>query len=328
MNKTQKELEMYVTASNICKKVFNEVKDMIQSALVDNKCLSILELQQYSNKKLLEECNQVFKKEKVKGIAFPTAISINECVSNYVHEPNKNDKINKNDLIKIEMGVNIGGCIVVLGETISNNDEDMVYIKFLDSLSKKVIEHIQPGQTNDDVRILVESKCTQLNCFPIENCMSYQVLDGHLRTEDSKYIVLNHQKYYDNDDNLTVEPNLCFEFEKGEVYNINLTILPEQETEHVFKEFHSPHIYRFNEYFYNVKMKCAKEFINKVKKTHGNNAFVLHNVIESNRDKLGFKECYENGLLEEYPVLYNKHHIKSYSKKFTVIVNDKKCTKY
>lgn len=322
----QSQIDKYVSASNICKKVFNEIKHKIKY----EECLNVEELATFSNNRLLQECESVYKKEKVKGIAFPTSISINECVSNYVYEPthNKHCVIKKDDTVKVEMGINIGGCIVVLGETLATNDTDMVYINFLDSLSKTVVENIQHGQTNDEIRILVESKCTELDCFPIENCTSYQVLDGHLRTEDSKYIILNHQKYYDVDDNLAVEPNLCFEFEEGEVYNINLTILPEQEIEHVFKEFHRPHIYRFNEYFYNVKMKCSKEFINNVKKQHGNNAFVLQDVIKSNKDKLGFKECYENGLLEEYPVLYHKNHVKSYSKKFTIIVNEKKCTKY
>lgn len=318
------QINKYVAASNICSNVFKEIKDKIMC----EDDIDIKTLVKFSNDKLLYECNNVFKKEKVKGIAFPTSISVNECISNYCFDNNKKTKIKKGDVVKIEMGVNIGGCIVILGETIAKKDEDMVYIKFLESLSKQVIENIYSGQTNDDIRILVESKCTEVDCFPLENCMSYQILDGHLRTENSKYIVLNHKKYYDMDDNLAVEPNLCFEFEEGEVYNINLTILPEQENEHILKEYHPPHLYRFNEYFYNVKMKCSREFINKVKNKHGINAFILEDVIETNKDKLGFKECYENGLLEEYPVLYHKNNIKSYFKKFTVIVKKKQCEKY
>ncbi|NDA55286.1 MAG: hypothetical protein EBX61_03075 [Betaproteobacteria bacterium] len=76
-----------------------------------------------------------------------------------------------------------------------------MYIKLLDELQKIVIQNMTTEHNNFDVKIEVESKCTEHNCFPMENCTSYQyVPDNTLEIDVPKYIVLNHKKYYDDND--------------------------------------------------------------------------------------------------------------------------------
>lgn len=64
---------------------------------------------------------QVFKKEKEikKGIAFPTCLSVNNCICHF--SPTKNDPdyiIKEGDVVKIDLGAHIDGFIAVAAHTV------------------------------------------------------------------------------------------------------------------------------------------------------------------------------------------------------------------
>lgn len=74
---------------------------------VSAKCIdgaSVLSICEFGDAQLLEETSKVFKKEKdiKKGIAFPTCISINNCVCHF--SPLKSDKevlLKNGDMVKM-----------------------------------------------------------------------------------------------------------------------------------------------------------------------------------------------------------------------------------
>jgi len=316
----------YNVAAKICGKVYNILKDNIMSG----KVLNVRTLEILGNETINEECKLVYKRLKNKGIAFPISISLNNCVGNYTCE-NFNDEYNiikSGDVVKIELGVNIDGCIAILGETIIYNnidDENTKYIEFLNKIQKDIVKIIKHGEINDEVKTYIESKCTELNCFPVENTISYQHFDGKLYTDESKYIITNYKKYYDEEDMLIGKQNLCFEFEKDDVYTINLTIIKnnsENETEHNYIELHNPHIYRFNEYFYNLKLASSKAFCSLIHEEYQKNAFDCVPYKDKPKYKLGIKESLKNGILIQYPVYYSKDKCTVFHKKFTIVVNE------
>lgn len=314
----QEQLTKYNVAAKICSIAYDSIVRSLY-----NDVHNVRELCKIGNRVIQEECNTIYKKENNKGIAYPTSVSLNNCVGNYVYEKDSlYNTIQPNDVVKIELGVNIGGCIAMLGKTIVyNNDPNNDIIVFLENIRHKIVKEMKAGNLNDDVRMLVESMCADNGYFIVENCMSYQQLDGHPKTEESKYIVFNHQKYYDDEDNLIVEPNDCFEFEENEVYTINL-VIGKEEGNVKYVEPHGHHIARLNEYFYNLKLKNSREFYSKTKQKFGNNAFYLDQ--SSVVSKIGIKECYENGILDMYPILYIKEKLPIYHEKFTVIVSKDK----
>lgn len=316
----------YNVAAKICGKVYNILKDNIMSG----KVLDVRTLEILGNETINEECKLVYKRLKNKGIAFPISISLNNCVGNYTYE-NLNDEYNiikSGDVVKIELGVNIDGCIAILGETIVYNnkdDENIKYIEFLNKIQKDIVKIIKQGEINDEVKTYIESKCTELNCFPVENTISYQHFDGKLYTDESKYIITNYKKYYDEEDMLIGKQNLCFEFENDDVYTINLTIIKnnsENETDHVYIEPHQPHIYRFNEYFYNLKLASSKAFCSLIHEEYQKNAFDCVAYKDKPKYKFGIKESLKNGILIQYPVYYSKDKCTVFHKKFTIVVNE------
>lgn len=315
------DLTKYNTAAKICGHVWTTLKEMI----LTKQILDVKQLEIMGDTLINDECNKIYKREKVKGIAFPTSISLNNCVGYYLHEQSNKEYnvIKDDDVIKIELGVNIGGCIAVLGETIVN-EKYLKYVDFLDQLQKDIVKMIVPGEINDEIKIHIESKCTEIGCFPVENNTSYQQLDNQLNTQESKCIITNYKKYYDEDDNLLID-NLCYEFEENEVYTINLTIIPNNndqtdETEHLYIERHPPHIYRCNEFYYNLKLKSSREFYSNVKNKYNTNAFSGLEYKNDVRSRIGIKESMENGILDSYPIYYSKDNYPIFHKKFTIVV--------
>lgn len=321
-NKGMANVEKYNLCAEITAKAMRNVLEKIEKGERD-----VTKLQTLGDHHMNSELRGL-KYERA-CIAFPTSISVNNCLGAYIYEVDNDlfNKIKENDIVKIEMGVNIDGCMVHFGETICANGQSDSCISFLDSLEKALCKIVKGGgeMTNDDVREFIEAKCTEAGCFPVENTFSYQQLDGQHKTEESKWIVLNHKKYWDDNDELAVEDNLCFDIEPNDIYNLNITVIPGTGDEHTWSERHLPHVYRFNDYFYNLKMKSSRDFLNKVKGTHFTNWFCLQSVVGNDpRAKIGFRECLNNGLLESMPVLYHKEGLPVYTKKFTLFVGDNK----
>lgn len=335
-------LTKYNESARICGLVMRDIIGKINGG----ENLDVYELCKYGDNKIIEECNKIFKKEKTKGVAFPTCISLNDCVGYYIYEEG-NDKYNRikdRDIIKIELGVNIGGCISRLGETIIYNmaDEDeekRKYIRFLEDMEQDIVKYMklenfeqdengEVRMTNDDLRMFIESKCVENGCFPVENTVSYQHLGGAFKIQESNYIVLNHRKYYDDDDNLVVEPNLCFDIVNGDVYTIDLTIIGNKDFEsgyeHIYRVNHNAHILRYNELYYNLKLKNARDFCSLMKAKYGMNAFNSIEYRKNVKNRMGIKESMDAGILEEYPVIYNKNGYNVYHKKFTIMIKNNK----
>lgn len=313
----------YNISSKVCSIVYKKIADLItDGAKVEDVCAFGAEF-------IITECENMKKtydfcphKYSSMYVGFPVSISLNNCVGNYVYEKERTNYnvIKKGDIVKIEFGVNIDGCISIIGETIAVGEPENKIIAFLHSLEKKVLKMMIPGNVNDDVRTVVESLCTENDCFPVENTTSYQTHEKYLKTQESKYILLNFVKYYDSDDYLIVEPNTCFEFEDGEVYHINLTITPTLESQRYKKE-HNSHIYAFNDVFSGLKLKSSKEFHSSIKKIHGTNGFVMKKDLDP-KFTIGMKECKKRGILTEYPIYYNNKE-RVYHKKFTAVVKAK-----
>ena len=315
-------MDKYNCPARICHKVAQQVVNKIKAGETSVKFLC-----EYGNTRVKEELNQVYKDVK-KNIAFPFSISLNNCVGNYIYDENtpRYNTISEGDVIKYEVGVKIGSCIATLGDTLANDR----YTKILDKLEKKVLKTIAPGAQNDDLKISIESYCSENNCFPVENATSYQMLEGQLETEDSKYIILNFTKYYDENDNLAVNQNLCFDFEAGEMYNINLLIVDntEDDTNHKYTSSEIPHIYRYNDCHATLRLDSSRTFLSKTKKQYGTNAFsILDLGVLDTRSRIGLRDCRDKGIIDDYEVMFNKENSPVFHRKFTVLVTENGCQK-
>jgi methionine aminopeptidase len=326
----------YHTSASICGKVYSHLKHQITNENERN----VLTLTKLGNTLILEELSNIYKKSKDKNIAFPVSISLNNCVGNYIYNHENPDSefntIKETDVIKIELGVSIDGCISILAETftINENVEIKTITDFLDKMQRELVKKIKHEETADEMRMLFESKCTDNGIFPVENCMSYQQLEGQLNGDALKYMILNYRKYYDMEDYLISPENINYEFEEHDIYTINLSVTPTRDDNDVnikYKNNGESHIYRINEYTYSLKLKSSKAFYSQVKANHRNYGFDVSLYNHDAKNRMGMKECLNNNILDAYPIKYVfPVDIPVITKKFTIIVgkNDSKLLKY
>jgi methionine aminopeptidase len=320
------DLTKYNASAKICEFVYNKLKDAI---LIDS-VLSVKTLYKIGMDEITNQCNMIFKKLKRKGIACPISININNCIDNYT--PNSTDEdiiIKPNDIIKIKLGVDIDSNIVIFGNTfIYNKQEEDSYIMFLTQLKKDILKHIYHGNTNDEVRIMIESKCTEYNCFPLINCKSIQNDENVNDDELPKYMILNYEKKYDKDEYL-IQENECFEFLQNEIYTINLTIIPESENDdnkNMLK--HDSNLYKITDIYNGLKLKSSRVLYSTIYDKHYNNICNITDYTKDIKLKLGLSECVNKQVLEELPVYYLKNKMPVYSSIFTICVKDKHSTAF
>jgi methionine aminopeptidase len=216
-------------------------------------------------------------------------------------------------------------------DDVSDDDSDdtcgMTPLDLLDDIASRIRQVLVPGGVNDDVKMTVESQLTEHGYFPVENTMSWAHLEGQMNTDDSKYILLNQRKYYDEEGEEVSAPNLCFDFEEGDVFTVVLRIVKDMadDTLHEYVEPHAGHIARFNEYHHDLKTKTAREFLANAKGKNSTNAFNLLEYTDDVRARFGIKECTDGGILDTYPVKYVKSGDVVYHKIFTVLLTKKGC---
>lgn len=303
---------MSMPLDDISNNIYNSIKSLIGA----HNSTSIHSLVLQGNEILTKAC----KKNKC-FVLHPLVVSPNGIVGSYVSTKDVEfDKIADGDVLKIDFAIgNDKKECSFIGRTVSNDKNDASIIKFLDKLEKNIKKQIAKKKfdTNDELSLYIQRKCIENECEIIENCKSYMYSDQMLFSDDNKYIICNYKKYYDNDD-LLIDTNDCFDFESGEVYNINISVVKSDPDGPAvkYKEFNiEPGLAFFNNNIYKLKLKSSREFYSKAKTLHGNNVFFLGNYT-SGADKLGRRECLEHCILEYmHPVICNRN---VYSTKFTV----------
>lgn len=106
-------LEKYQAAGKIAQVVMAEViAKCIDGASINELCV-------FGNKRIYEEVAKVYNNKKFeKGPAFPVCISVNEVCGNFCPISEETQKLNKGDLAKINLGVQIDCFPVVLAHSI------------------------------------------------------------------------------------------------------------------------------------------------------------------------------------------------------------------
>lgn len=322
----QSVITKYTTGAKICGKIYKELKSKIESGE-----RSIPELVQYGDSRLNEELASIYKNNVYKCISVPVCISIDNYIEN-----NRVGEIKANSVIKIDLGVVIDQCTSILGETFSLSLDYSKQLKFLDTLQTELVNtinefranyHDDPEDeenilTNDELRIIIESKCTENDVFPVENCKSYQV-----DSEDPVYMILNYQKVYDKDDYLVTE-NDCFELETDQIYLFNLSITDAED--YKIKVVEGNRLVNVNEYSKPLRLQSSNAFYKMAKHKYKQNIFDVQEYIhtdgkENAKNKLAILNCIRGGALVDHPARYLTTEGNVFSKKFVIIIREKDC---
>ncbi|NP_997806.1 proliferation-associated protein 2G4b [Danio rerio] len=283
--------------------------------------VSVLSLCEKGDAFIAAETSKVFKKEKEikKGIAFPTCVSVNNCVCHF--SPIKSDPdymLKDGDLVKIDLGVHVDGFIsnvahsFVVGATkdapVTGRKADVIKAAHL--CAEAALRLVKPGNQNSQVTEAWNKIAQSFKCMPIEGMLSHQlkqhVIDGE------KTIIQNPTDQQRKDHEKA-------EFEVHEVYAVDVLVSTGEgkardsgQRTTVYKRDPSKQ--------YGLKMKTSRMFFSEVERRFDAMPFTLRAFEDESKARLGVVECAKHELLQPFSVLHEKEgeHVAQF--KFTVLL--------
>merc|ERR1711971_113125 len=210
----------YKMAAEIVNKVLKEICDGCKPGT------SVRDMCMHGDSRLVEETSKAFKKDKklVKGIAFPTCISVNNCICHFSPLTTEPDvTLADGDLVKIDLGAHIDGFIAVVAHTlvVGASGDSPVTGKKADAIlaahlaSEAALRLVKPGQETYEVTETVSKIGEAFDCKPVEGMLSHQLEQNKIDGE--KTIIQNpseaQRKEHDK-----------FEFALHEVYAVDVLI--------------------------------------------------------------------------------------------------------
>ena len=264
----------------------------------------VVELCDFGDDKVAELTGKVYNQKKEgkkvdKGVAFPTCISINNCVGHY--SPLKSDGdlvINEGDTVKIDLGVHIDGYIAVVANTVVCGGEaptgrkaDVMQAAWV--ATECAQRMFQEGATSTDITEMITKVAKAFECTAVEGVLSHQMKKHVI---DANKVIINKASTEHQVKEAKMEANDVVGFDivmsTGEGKPRQL----DQRTT-VYK--------RDLQEKYNLKMKASRAFCSEVSQRFPTLPFTLR-AGDERAWRLGVTECVKHGLFIEYPVLYEK----------------------
>ncbi|TRY54340.1 hypothetical protein DNTS_021314 [Danionella cerebrum] len=284
--------DLVVTKYNMGAEIANQALKMLVEATKPGE--SVLGLCEKGDAFIIAETAKVFKKEKdlKKGIAFPTCVSVNNCVCHF--SPLKSDPeetIKDGDLVKIDLGVHVDGFI-------SN-----VAHSFVVGASK---DAPVTGRKADVIKAAHLCAEAALRLVRPGNQLKQHVIDGE------KTIIQNPTDQQRKDHEKA-------EFQVHEVYAVDVLVSTGEgkardsgQRTTVFKRDPNKQ--------YGLKMKTSRMFFSEVERRFDSMPFTLRAFEDESKARLGVVECAKHELLQSFGVLHEKEGEYVAQFKFTVLL--------
>lgn len=303
-------------------KMAGEIVNRVLKQVLE-KCLagaSVREICEYGDQLLNEETSKVFKKEKdlKKGIAFPTCVSVNNCICHFSPVHSEADYIIKDgDLVKVDLGAHVDGFIAVVAHTkvIGATLEKKVTGRLADAIlashfaSEAALRLLKAGNETNAITTTVQKIAESFKCKPVEGMLSHQL--KQFKIDGEKTII-------QNPSDAQKKEHEKFEFDTHEVYAMDVLI---STGEGVGKETDTRvSVYKKTDEVYQLKLKASRMFYSEVRTKYGTMPFNLRSFEEETKAKMGVVECVNHKLIEPFQVLYEKPGEFVAHYKFTVLL--------
>lgn len=270
---------------------------------------------------LMEKKLKTMFKGTEKGIAFPTSISLNNCVCH--NSPSSADEnpqiIALNDVVHYDLGVQVDGYCAQVAHTIQvtenselGSDEKATrVITAAYNTIKTAMRKMRPGCTVNDITNIIEKAAEHYQVTPVEGVLSHMVkryiIDGFRCIPQKKSP--DHAVYN-------------YDLDKAQVWCLDVVMttgkgkLKEKDVR--------PSIFKVSlDSTYNMKMDTSKELEKEIDAKFKTFPFAIRN-LTTKKARLGLNEMLKHDSIFPYPVLYEREGEVVAHFKMTVLINNKK----
>ena len=171
--------------------------EVLQSTITKCKpSANIYDICLQSDELIREKLSKIYTKKKfIKGVAFPTCISLNEVCGNYAplnelsDDPHEYKNLSEGDVAKITLGVEINGFAAIVAHTIIVSDKNEkingkkadVILAAYNSI-QTALRLMTKENTNNKITNTISKICENYNVNPIEGVLSHRmkrdIIDG------------------------------------------------------------------------------------------------------------------------------------------------------
>eukprot|EP00088_Acartia_fossae_P035362 TRINITY_DN3642_c0_g1_i1.p1 TRINITY_DN3642_c0_g1~~TRINITY_DN3642_c0_g1_i1.p1 ORF type:complete len:400 (-),score=104.84 TRINITY_DN3642_c0_g1_i1:518-1621(-) len=281
---------------------------------------SVREICKKGDARLAEETSKAFKKDKkvLKGIAFPTCLSVNNVICHFSPLNSEADVIlGDGDVVKLDLGAHIDGFIAVVAHTlvVGASASNQVTGRKADAIlaahlaSEAALRLVKPGHETYEVTETVSKIAEAFECKPVEGMLSHQLEQN--RIDGEKTVIQNPSEAQRKE-------HEKFDFEVNEVYAMDV-LISTGEGQGREKDAKVT-VYKRTDETYMLKMKTSREFYSKVCKQFGTMPFNIRSMDDERKARMGVVECVTHKLIEPFQVLCEKEGEYVAQFKFTVLL--------
>jgi len=329
VEKTEDDAELDISNSDVCTKYREAGKItnlVLQGLMLQVKPgAKVLDLCKFGDMVITQKCGTIYQKKvkgKVieKGIAFPTCVSVNECVCH--NSPLASDMTGhvllEGDMVKLDVGCYVDGYIAVAAHTMVCGEQptpekplagpqaDVLHAAHI--ACEVVQKLLRPGNTNSQVTKAVKKVAEDFGVKVCTGVLSHRmkrfVIDGN------KVILLREEMDQKVDDS---------SFELNEVYSIDV-VMSTGEGKPKEMQSRTTVFKRSVDKNYMLKMRSSRTLFNEVNAKFPALPFTLRALDDERQARMGVVECLKHELIHPYPVLFEKKgdHVAHF--KFTVLI--------
>jgi methionyl aminopeptidase len=240
--------------------------------------------------KVLDIINTVenYIRENSSGTSFPCNISLNNIAAHYTSPLNDETVIQEGDLVTVDCGSHVDGCIADTAFTIALNPDHQDLVKAAEDATNVAIKMMRPGAKLNTIGALIEDTITNAGFKPIKQLTGHQLKEYELHGEKQVPCVSGKSEVL---------------VEAGEVYAVetfastgsgNITDLP------------NPTIYQLLPIRVPLRFSGSKQFLGIARKEYREFPFAERWLAERMKHatlKMAIKELRQNGALFAHHIL-------------------------
>eukprot|EP01104_Vermistella_antarctica_P008114 TRINITY_DN202_c0_g1_i1.p1 TRINITY_DN202_c0_g1~~TRINITY_DN202_c0_g1_i1.p1 ORF type:complete len:425 (-),score=143.23 TRINITY_DN202_c0_g1_i1:136-1410(-) len=277
----------------------------------------VLDLAVFGDEMIVAESAKAFTKGKMeKGIAFPTCISLNNCVDHY--SPLKGDEtvLKEGDVVKIDLGAHIDGCISVVAHTTicTANPTEPVKGRTADAIcaahlaAEAAVRLLRPGNKNTDVTNAINKIAAEFEVNVVEGVLSHSLHKS--RIDGDKVIISKSSPEHKIEEHT---------FEENEAWAIDIIMTTGNGKVRESENSKTAVYKRDTGVNYQLKMAASRQVLSDINKRFPVMPFSTRS-LEGSRAILGLSEIVKHKLVEPYPVLYDRPNEIVVQFKFTALI--------
>ncbi|MFW9918916.1 MAG: type II methionyl aminopeptidase [Candidatus Thorarchaeota archaeon] len=247
-------------------------------------------------------------REKATGIAFPCNISLNNIAAHYTSPLDDESVIEEGDLVTVDVGAHIDGCIADTAFTIALNPDHQALVKAAEDATTLAIKMMRPGAKLNTIGALIEDTIESAGFKPIRQLSGHQMKEFELHSEKQVPCVSGKSEVV---------------IEEGEIYAVetfastgsgNVTDLP------------NPVIYQLLPIRVPVRFKGTRQFLGIARKDYGEFPFAERWIAEQMGHatmKMAVRELSHNGALIAHHILAEEKGEFVAQHEHTVLITEK-----